>query len=105
MALDTGACRDHPSPNGRERNPTPAARDTVEFARRLRQHVVRMTSQGGSSHVGSCLSIADIVAVLYAGVLNVRPDNPRWPGRDRFILSKGHAGACVYAALAERGFF
>ena len=49
--------------------------------------------------------MADIVAALYAGVLRVEPSNPSWPERDRFILSKGHAGAGVYAALAERGFF
>ncbi|MGN6819334.1 MAG: transketolase [Sphingomonas sp.] len=79
--------------------------DTVNLALRLRRHVVRMCNRGGSSHVGSCLSVADIVAVLYGEVLRVDPTEPRWPGRDRFILSKGHAGACVYAALAERGFF
>ena len=79
--------------------------DTEALARRLRRHVVAMTSRGGSSHVGSGLSIADIMAVLYGRVLRVDPAQPRWPGRDRFILSKGHAGACVYAALAERGFF
>jgi transketolase len=49
--------------------------------------------------------MADIVAVLYGAVLRVDPRNPSWPDRDRFILSKGHAGAGVYAALAERGFF
>jgi transketolase len=49
--------------------------------------------------------MADILAVLYGSVLRVRPNEPRWPGRDRFILSKGHAGAGVYAALAESGFF
>jgi transketolase len=49
--------------------------------------------------------MADIVAVLYGAVLRVRPDDPRWPERDRLILSKGHAGAGIYAALAERGFF
>jgi transketolase len=79
--------------------------DTEALAHRLRRHVVRMTSLGGSSHVGSALSMADIIAVLYGRVLRVRPDDPAWPRRDRFILSKGHAGACVYAALAERGFF
>jgi transketolase len=49
--------------------------------------------------------MADIMAVLYGAVMRVRPEEPRWPERDRFILSKGHAGAGVYAALAERGFF
>jgi transketolase len=78
---------------------------TEHLALRLRRHVVRMCSRGGSAHVGSGLSIADIVAVLYGDVLRLDPANPAWPERDRFILSKGHAGACVYAALAERGFF
>jgi transketolase len=64
-----------------------------------------MTSRGGSAHIGSVLSMADIVAVLYAKMLRLDPANPRWKERDRFILSKGHAGSGVYAALAERGFF
>lgn len=81
------------------------AADTADLARRIRRHVVRMTSRGGSSHVASGLSVADILATLYNGVLDVRPEEPDWPERDRFILSKGHAGAAVYAVLAERGFF
>jgi transketolase len=64
-----------------------------------------MTNAGKSSHIGSILSIADILAVLYGHVLYIDPKNPKLPHRDRFILSKGHAGAGVYAALAERGFF
>jgi transketolase len=79
--------------------------DTIELARRIRRHAVEMTHLGKSSHVGSVLSMTDIIAVLYGSVMNVDPANPRWPGRDRFILSKGHAGAGIYAALAERGFF
>lgn len=79
--------------------------DTRALARRIRLHVVRMTSRGGSSHVASALSMADILAVLYGQVLRVDPAAPRWPDRDRVILSKGHAGAGMYAALAERGFF
>jgi transketolase len=78
--------------------------DSTELARRIRLHALRMTSEGGSAHIGAVFSMADIVAVLYSGVLRVDPANPRWEERDRFILSKGHAGAGVYAALAERGF-
>jgi transketolase len=74
-------------------------------ARRIRIDVLRMTNRGGSSHVGAAFSMADIIAVLYGSVLNVDPKNPKWPARDRFLLSKGHAGAGVYAALAECGFF
>ena len=76
-----------------------------DFARNIRVATARMTSRAGSSHIGSCYSMADIVAVLYNEVLNVDPHNPAHPDRDRFILSKGHACAVVYAALAERGFF
>lgn len=78
---------------------------TTELALRIRTHAVQMTNLGGSSHVGSILSMADIVAVLYGGILRVDPGNPGRRDRDRFILSKGHAGAGIYAALAERGFF
>ena len=75
-----------------------------KLANNIRKHAVNMTSTGGSSHIGSILSIADILAVLYGSVLNYKTDNPKWQSRDRFILSKGHAGAGVYAALAESGF-
>ncbi|MEM6330122.1 MAG: transketolase [Planctomycetota bacterium] len=79
--------------------------DTERLALRVRRHAVNMTSRGGSSHIGAALSIADILAVLYGRVMNVDPAEPKKPGRDRFILSKGHAGAAVYATLAECGFF
>jgi transketolase len=64
-----------------------------------------MTSVGGSSHIGAIFSCADIIATLYGGVLNVDPSAPDSPDRDRFVLSKGHSGAGLYAALAENGFF
>jgi transketolase len=79
--------------------------EAVELAKRIRIHALKMTSAGGSSHIGAVLSMADLLAVLYRSVLRVDPQNPGWPDRDRFILSKGHAGAGVYAALAECGFF
>jgi transketolase len=79
--------------------------DSIDLALRIRKHAVRMTNRGKSSHVASILSIADILAVLYGGILHYRSQEPAWPGRDRFILSKGHAGAGVYAVLAEMGFF
>ncbi len=71
----------------------------------IRRHGIEMTHLSGGSHVGAILSVADIMAVLYTNVLNVDSKNPESPTRDRFILSKGHAGASVYAALAENGFF
>jgi len=78
---------------------------SLDLARRVRIHVLYMTSRGGSSHVGAALSIADILAVLYGGVMRHNSARPRWSERDRFILSKGHAGAAVYATLAEVGYF
>jgi len=76
-----------------------------ELAKKIRLHTLEMTSNGGSSHIASVFSIADILACLYGKLLNVKSDNPTWDVRDRFILSKGHAGAGVYAVLAETGFF
>lgn len=78
--------------------------DTRELARRVRINALRMTSRGGSAHVASCLSIADILSVLYGRILNITPSSIKSPDRDRFILSKGHAGAAVYSTLAEMGF-
>jgi transketolase len=78
--------------------------DTIALAKRLRAHALRMTHRARASHIGSCLSMADILAVLYGAVLNIDPVRPRWPERDRLVVSKGHAAAIVYAALAERGF-
>ena len=78
---------------------------TELLAAKIRRHVIEMTHLGKSSHVASCLSICDILAVLYGKVINFDPKDPRWDGRDRFILSKGHAGAAVYATLAEMKFF
>ena len=79
--------------------------DCKALATRIRVHVLKMVHRAKSSHIGGCLSIADLLAVLYNGVLRVEPFHPDFPNRDRFILSKGHATAAVYAALAERGFF
>lgn len=80
-------------------------RDSVDLARDIRAHALRMCAAAQASHIGSCLSVADILAVLYAKVLRHDPRNPQWSDRDRLILSKGHAAAAVYAALAELDFF
>lgn len=76
-----------------------------QLAWKIRRHGIEMTHLSGGSHIGSVLSVADILAVMYNDVLNVYPDKPNAPERDRVILSKGHAGAAIYAALAEKGFF
>lgn len=74
------------------------------LATNIRRHSLRMVHRARASHIGSALSIADIVGVLYGGILKFDPRNPADPNRDRFILSKGHACVAVYAALAETGF-
>ena len=85
---------------------SPATQDSTRaLAGRIRGHALRMTSLGGSSHIGAIFSCADLLAALYDGILRVNPAMPRDPTRDRLVLSKGHAGAGLYAALAERGFF
>lgn len=82
-----------------------AGTDSRDLARRMRAQALRMVHRSKASHIGSALSITDIVAVLYSGALNVFPQEPKNPSRDRFILSKGHACVAIYAALAETGFF
>ncbi|WP_137045779.1 transketolase [Pseudolabrys sp. FHR47] len=78
---------------------------TRELARHLRARTLRMVHRAKASHVGSCFSAADILAVLYGEVLKVDPSRPDWADRDRFIMSKGHAAAILYAVLAAKGFF
>jgi transketolase len=77
---------------------------TTALAARLRAHAVRMTNRAKASHVGSCLSMADILAVLYGAAMRTDSKRPDWAERDRLVVSKGHAAAIVYAVLAEQGF-
>lgn len=84
--------------------PPEGQRDTRQLATRIRADVLRMVHRARAAHVGSSLSIVDILAVLYGGTLRVRAQEPAWPQRDRFILSKGHAATAVYATLAATGF-
>jgi transketolase len=76
-----------------------------EKARELRGTLFKTICNGGGGHLPACLSMLDILTVLYYAVLKVDPKNPQDPDRDRFILSKGHAGVALYAVLADRGFF
>jgi transketolase len=78
---------------------------TEQLALSIRARALRLVHAAKASHIGSCLSMADLLAVLYGDVLRVDPTAPDWDQRDRFILSKGHAAAILYATLAERGFF
>lgn len=71
----------------------------------IKRHGIEMTHISHGSHIGSILSVADIVAVLYNDGANITPENIKDENRDRIVLSKGHAGAAIYAALAEKGFF
>jgi len=75
------------------------------LASNIRVSALKMVNKGGSSHIGPILSVVDILALLYGSVMKFDPNNPNWAQRDRFILSKGHAGAGVYAVLSECGFF
>jgi transketolase len=81
------------------------SRSTEQLAVEIRVDVLEMVHRARAAHVGSSLSVVDILAVLYGGVLRHRPAEPTWPDRDRLILSKGHAAAAGYAALARAGYF
>ena len=101
----------HPHPSaGLEPGAIPVPAD-VETLRRLcrefRKDLLDLTihSGTGSSHIGGELSLAEILAVLFFHTLRLDPRDPEWPARDRFILSKGHASAAMYVAMAWRGFF
>src|SRR5574340_881324 len=84
----------------------PAKIATIEaIAARMRCDIVEMIAEAGSGHPGGSLSAAEIVASLYFGIMKHDPKRPDWPERDRFVLSKGHAGPVLYAALAEAGYF
>ncbi len=74
-------------------------------ARRIRRHIVRMTTEANSGHPGGSLSCTDILTALYFRVLRHDPKNPTWPDRDRFVMSKGHASPAMYSVLAEAGYF
>ncbi|MDR2975902.1 MAG: transketolase [Streptococcaceae bacterium] len=79
--------------------------DSKVLAKRVRIDCLKMISRAHASHIASAFSLTDLLAVLYSDVLKYDINNPDWTDRDIFILSKGHAGAAVYATLAEVGFF
>jgi transketolase len=82
-----------------------SVKDLEAIAKRVRRHIITMTKTAGSGHPGGSLSCADILVALYGRVLRQDPQDPAWPDRDRFILSKGHAAPALYAVLAEQGYF
>lgn len=81
------------------------ADDLTRPAKTIRLEALKAACAAGGGHVAPAFSIAEIMSVLYFQVLRVKPEDPKWPDRDRFILSKGHACLALYVALAERGFF
>ena len=74
-------------------------------AQKLRLDIINMIHNAGSGHSGGSLSCAEILTVLYDGIMNIDPKNPCWEDRDRFILSKGHAAPALYATLARKGYY
>jgi transketolase len=76
-----------------------------EKSQHMRELIVKMVGAAGSGHPGGSLSIVEMMTVLYFGAMRVRPDEPNWPERDRFVLSKGHAAPALYSALAMKGYF
>ncbi len=76
-----------------------------EIARRVRVHIVESTHEAGSGHPGGSLSATDILTALYFEIMDHKPDDPKWPKRDRLVLSKGHAAPALYGVLAEAGYF
>ena len=76
-----------------------------EVARQIRLEVIKAVYHARAGHLGGPLSAADILAALYFHVMRIRPDEPAWPDRDRFILSKGHSSIGLYATMALRGYF
>lgn len=80
-------------------------KELKSFAADIRISCMKQLGTLGVGHVGGVMSICDLMACLYGGVMKIDPKNPRWEQRDRFIMSKGHAGPAMYAALALKGYF
>jgi len=81
------------------------SRELKKFATAIRIETMKQLKERGFGHAGGALSVVDLLAVLYSGVLRIDPKNPGWDGRDRLVMSKGHAGPSVYATLALKGYF
>lgn len=75
------------------------------MATKIRIEAIKALKHLGFGHIGGSMSAADVIAILYGGVMNIDPQNPGWEDRDYFVMSKGHAGPALYAALALRGYF
>ena len=75
------------------------------FAAQIRLETLKIIASRGFGHVGGSMSMADAMAVLYGDIMNIDPQNPRWEGRDWFVLSKGHGGPVMYATLGPKGYY
>lgn len=75
-----------------------------DTAQHIRANIIRMLAASGHGHPGGSLSCTDILTVLYFSIMNIRPNQPNWENRDRFVLSKGHAAPALYSTLIERGY-
>ncbi len=85
--------------------PMPKSLEELQvIAKRVRREIVEMIGAAGSGHPGGSLSAVEIVVELYFNTMRIDPKNPKWPHRDRFILSKGHAAPVLYAVMAEAGY-
>ncbi|MEV5569730.1 transketolase [Spirillospora sp. NPDC052269] len=84
---------------------SPAATDLTATAHRVREHIVGMCAGPEGGHLGGSMSLVEILTLLYFDVLRIDPGHPAAPDRDVLVLSKGHGAICLYAVLAERGFF
>ncbi len=82
-----------------------SGKDLKRFAAEIRLETLKELKTRGFGHVGGCMSVVEVLSVLYGGVMRVDPANPDWDERDRLVMSKGHAGPALYATLALRGFF
>ena len=81
------------------------SQDLKEICKDIRCDIMTTIGHLGVGHIGGCLSLAELLTVLYFKEMHIDPKNPKMPGRDRLVCSKGHAGPAVYAALANRGYF
>src|SRR5690554_4217023 len=76
----------------------------IEQAKEVRKLIVKAIGEAGQGHIGGSLSIVEVLTVLYFDKMNIDPRNPKMEGRDRLVLSKGHAGPALYSVLALKGF-
>ncbi len=83
----------------------PDVAELEDLARQARAHIVRTIAGAHGGHLGGPLSATDMLVALYYRILDIRPEEPEWPDRDRFVLSKGHSSVALYTVMAMRGFF